>query len=173
MKVQGLRYYSLSDYLRRSLWALVQPLWRFSPRWCWGWRRSLLRLFGASIGSGMRIYPAARIHQPWNLAIGPRCTIAWNVVIYCLGPVSVGADVVISQGAHLCAGDHSIRDPEFALLKHPIHVGDGVWIAAEAFIGPSVSIGEFAVVGARAVVVRDVSPGNVVAGNPARVVGER
>lgn len=173
MTPKGFRYYSLTEYLRRSLWALVHPLWRCSPRWCWGWRRFLLRLFGARIGTGVRIYSAARVNQPWNLTIGSRCTIAWNVTLYCLGLVAVGADVVISQGAHLCAGDHAIRDPEFPLLKCPIHVGDGVWIAAEAFIGPSVSIGSRAVVGARAVVMRDVPAGAVVAGNPARVVGQR
>jgi len=152
---------------------MAQPLWRCSPRWFWGWRSALLGLFGARIGPGVLIYPAARIHQPWNLAVGPRSTIAWNVTLYCLGPLTIGADAVISQGAHLCAGDHDIRDPSFPLLKRPICVGNEVWIAAEAFIGPSVSIGDRAVVGARAVVVRDVPPGAVVAGNPARVVGQR
>jgi putative colanic acid biosynthesis acetyltransferase WcaF len=173
MNARGLRYYSPFDYLRRAFWALVQPLWRWSPRWCWGWRRNLLRVFGAQVGEGVRVYPAARLHQPWNLVIGPRCTIAWNSIIYCLGSVTIGADVVISQGAHLCAGDHAIRDPNFPLLKRPITVADGVWIAADAFIGPSVSIGERAVVGARAVVMRDVPALAVVAGNPARVVSQR
>ena len=133
----------------------------------------MLQVFGARIGRGVRIYPAARIQQPWNLTIGPRCTVAWNVTIYCLGFVTIGADVVISQAAHLCAGNHAIRDPAFPVLKQPITLGDGVWIAAEAFIGPGVSIGERAVVGARAVVIRDVCVGDVVAGNPARVVGQR
>lgn len=169
----GLRYYTPIDYLRRALWALVQPLWRWSPRWCWGWRRIVLRVFGAQVGPDVRVYPAARIHQPWHLAIGPRCTIAWNSTLYCLGPVTIGADVVLSQGAHLCAGDHAIRDPNFPVLKRPITLENGVWIAAEAFIGPGVSIGEGAVVGACAVVMRPVPAGAVVAGNPARVVGQR
>ena len=173
MSPRGLRYYSPADYLRRGLWALAQPLWCYSPRWCWGWRRGLLRLFGASIGPGVRVYPAARIHQPWNLSLGPRCTIAWSATLYCLGPIRLGADVVVSQGAHLCAGDHDMRDPAFPLRKRPITVADGAWIAAEAFIGPNVSIAERAVVGARAVVMRDVPAAAVVAGNPARVVGER
>lgn len=173
MTPRGLRYYTPADYLRRALWALVQPIWRWSPRWCWGWRDQLLRLFGARIGPDLRIYPAARVHQPWNLAIGPRCTIAWNTTLYCLGPVLIGADVVISQGAHLCAGDHAIRDPAFPVLKRAITVSDGVWIAADAFLGPGVVIGERAVIGARAVVMRNVPPGAVVAGNPARVVSKR
>jgi putative colanic acid biosynthesis acetyltransferase WcaF len=173
MTPRGLRYYSPADYLRRGLWALVQPLWRCSPRWCWGWRRALLRLFGAQVARGVRVYPAARLHQPWHLVIGPRCTIAWNTTLYALGPIRLGADVVISQGAHLCAGDHDIRDPNFPVLKPPITLGDGVWIAADAFIGPGVVIGERAVVGARAVVMRPVPAAAVVAGNPARVVGQR
>lgn len=173
MTPRGLHFYTPMDYLRRSLWALVQPLWRCSPRWCWAWRRALLRGFGSEVATGVRVYPAARIHQPWHLAIGPRCTIAWNVTLYCLGPIRLGADVVLSQGAHLCAGDHDPHDPAFPLRKRPITVASGVWIAAEAFIGPGASIGERAVVGARAVVMRDVPAGTVVAGNPARVVGER
>lgn len=173
MPPRGLRFYSTPDYLRRALWALAQPLWRLSPRWCWGWRRGLLRLFGSRVGTDLRVYPAARIHQPWNLVIGRRCTIAWDADLYCLGPVSIGNDVVISQGAHLCAGDHVIRDPEFPVRKRPISLADGVWIAAEAFIGPGVSLGERAVAGARAVVMRDVPAAAVVAGNPARVVGRR
>jgi putative colanic acid biosynthesis acetyltransferase WcaF len=171
--MRGLRYYTPLDYLRRALWALAQPLWRWSPRWCWGWRTALLRVFGAQVASGVRVYPAARIHQPWNLSIGPRSTIAWTTTLYCLGPISLGADVVISQGAHLCAGDHAIRDPAFPVLKRPISIGSGAWIAADAFIGPGVVVGERAVVGARAVVMRDVPAAAVVAGNPARLVSRR
>lgn len=171
--MRGLRYYTPGEYGRRALWALVQPLWRYSPRWCWGWRRTLLRLFGAEVAAGVRVYPSARIHQPWNLSLAARCTVGWGAILYCLGPVRIGADGVISQGAHLCAGDHDFRDPSFPLRKRPITLGQGVWVAAEAFVGSGVTVGERAVVGARAVVMRDVPPGAVVAGNPARVLGKR
>jgi putative colanic acid biosynthesis acetyltransferase WcaF len=60
-----------------------------------------------------------------------------------------------------------------ALLKPPILIGDEAWICADAFIGPGVRVGARGVVGARAVVVKDVGPGVIVAGNPARVVGKR
>ncbi len=173
MSFRGLRYYTFKDYFRRACWAVVQPFWRCSPRWCWRFRCWLLRLFGAHIASGVYIYPAARIHQPWNLSIGPRSIIGWDAVLYCLGQISLGSDVVVSQGAHLCAGDHDIRDPRFPVLKTPLTIASGAWIAADAFIGPRVTIGERAVVGARAVVMRDVSASSVVAGNPARVVGQR
>ncbi|QFZ92682.2 DapH/DapD/GlmU-related protein [Synechococcus elongatus] len=171
--MRGLRYYTIGDYGRRALWAVVQPFFRYSPRWIWGWRNLLLRSFGAQVAAGVRIYPTARLHQPWNLQIGARTTIAWQTTLYALGPIVIGQDCVISQGSHLCAGSHDFRDPEFPLLKLPIQIGDGVWIASEAFIGPGVTLGDRAVVGARSVVVRSVAPGTVVAGNPARPVGDR
>ena len=60
-----------------------------------------------------------------------------------------------------------------AVIAKPITIGRKAWIASEAFIGPGVEVGEGAVVGARGVVVRDVKPWIVVAGNPARDVGAR
>lgn len=173
MTFKGSLYYSNTDYLRRAMWALCQPLWLYSPRWCWGLRCFMLRVFGADVSRRVRIYPASRIYQPWNLVVGPDVTIAWNTAIYCLGRVSIGANVVISQGAHVCAGSHNIRDPSFPVLRLPISIGSGAWIAADSFIGPNVSVGSRAIVGARAVVVRDVPEGVVVAGNPAVVVGKR
>lgn len=170
---RGLLFYSPYDYLRRFLWAMAQPLWRLSPRWWWAWRNAMLRCFGARIGRGVRVYPAARLIQPWNLALADRVTIGWGATLYALGSIDIGPGTRISQGAHLCAGSHDPRDPGFPLRKLPIRVGADVWIAAEAFIGPGVTIADRSVVGARAVVVRDVPPDAVVAGNPARRVGRR
>lgn len=169
----GFAYYRRRDYLRRALWALCQPLWRWSPRWCWRWRNGLLHLFGARVSPGVRIYPSARLIQPWHVRIGDRSLISWKATLYALGPIQIGADCVISQGAHLCAGSHDPHDPSFPLIRPPIRVHDGVWIAAEAFIGPGVTLGQRAVVGARSVVCRDVPAGAIVAGNPARPIGER
>jgi putative colanic acid biosynthesis acetyltransferase WcaF len=170
---KGLLYYSTSDYARRALWALVQPLWRFSPRPFWCFRRLMLSSFGADVASDLRIYSAARVYQPWNLKIGPRCTLSWDVTLYCLGSISIGADVVISQGSHLCAGDHDFHNSSFALIKPHIVVKNGVWIAAEVFVGPGTVISERAVLGARAVVFGDVPAGAIVVGNPSRVIGQR
>lgn len=173
MPATGRHYYRRRDYLRRALWALCAPCWRLSPRWCWCWRNGLLRLFGADVGAGVRIYPAARLIQPWHVRIGARTLISWDTTLYALGPITIGSDCVISQGAHLCAGSHDPRDPTFPLVRPPIHLGDRCWVAAEAFVGPGVTVGAAAVVGARAVVTRDVPPGMIVAGNPARPVGRR
>jgi putative colanic acid biosynthesis acetyltransferase WcaF len=73
----------------------------------------------------------------------------------------------------LCAASHDITDPEFKLLHKPIRIESRAWVAAGAFVGMGVTVGEGAVAGARSVVVKDVEPWKIVAGNPARVVGER
>ncbi|MEO1205468.1 MAG: hypothetical protein AAFV45_03985 [Pseudomonadota bacterium] len=157
----------------RILWDLVHPLFAFSPRPLWGWRRGLLRLFGARIGQAAHIYPTARVTIPWNLSMGDDSAIGDHAQIYALGPIAVGARATISQGAHLCAGTHDYRDATMPLLKPPITIGDDAWVCADAFIGPGVTIGSRAIVGARAVVVKDVAADTIVAGNPAKMIKTR
>lgn len=167
------RKYSRAELAGRVLWAMVSPLFRLSPRLCWGWRNWLLRAFGAKVGHHVQIHPSVRIFLPWNLIIGDWSSIGFDALVYNLGPVTIGNRVTISQRVHLCAGSHDYRDPSMTLLKLPIKIGDGAWICADAFIGPGVSVGEGAVVGARAVVSRDVESNSVMAGNPARKVSTR
>jgi putative colanic acid biosynthesis acetyltransferase WcaF len=165
--------WSRSELAGRVLWGLVCPVFHWSPRLCWGWRNGLLRLFGARIGRHVQIHPSARIFIPWNLKVGDWSSIGFDALIYNLGPVEIGNKVTVSQRAHLCAGSHDFRDPAMPLLKPPVTIGDAAWICADAFVGPGVKIGASAVVGACAVVVKDVAPGEIVAGNPARKIGTR
>lgn len=167
------RPYSSREYLGRLLWALAGPLFRFSPRILFGWRRFLLRIFRAQVGRGANVYPSARIYLPWNLTLGEAASIGEWALIYNLGPVIIGAQATISHRAHLCAGTHDYRDPRLPLRRLPIEVGAQAWVCADAFIGPNVRIGEGAVVGAGAVVLRDVAPWQIVVGNPARYVKRR
>jgi putative colanic acid biosynthesis acetyltransferase WcaF len=167
------RKYTLLEQLRRVLWALVQPFFRWSPRPLFGWRRFLLRSLGATIGLDVHIYNSAIIYFPWNLRVGDHSAIGEHALVYNLGLVSLGDRVTISHRAHLCAGTHDYRNPTMPLLKPPITVRSDAWICTDAFIGPGVIVGEGAVVGARAVVVKDVPAWSVVAGNPARVVNQR
>jgi putative colanic acid biosynthesis acetyltransferase WcaF len=74
---------------------------------------------------------------------------------------------VVSQGAHLCAGSHLIDDDQFQLVAKPIEISEYAWIAADAFVGPGVKIGEGAVLGARGVAFVDLSAWTVYLGNPA------
>jgi putative colanic acid biosynthesis acetyltransferase WcaF len=158
----------------RAIWELLRaPLFSWTPRPLWGWRRFILRCFGARIGANVHIHPDVRIVIPWNLEIGDDSSVGERAILYALGPITIGLRATISQNAHLCAGTHDFRATDMALLKPPILIGDEAWICADAFIGPGVRVGARGVVGARAVVVKDVGPGVIVAGNPARVVGKR
>lgn len=168
-----LRPYTLSEYLARILWALATPLFRLSPRLMYGWRRGLLRAFGAQVGAEVHIDPTAQVALPWMLKIGQGASVGPRVLIYNLGMVSLGARTTVSHGAHLCAGTHDYSLASMPLQREPITIGSDAWVCAEAFIGPACTVGDGSVVAARAVVVRDVPPWSIVAGNPATVKGRR
>ncbi|HUD46578.1 MAG TPA: hypothetical protein VMR33_07095 [Candidatus Baltobacteraceae bacterium] len=167
------RKYPVSEMLKRAFWGMACPLFRFSPRPCFGWRRLVLRFFGAKVGRHVHVYNSARIYFPWNFVIGDWSAVGENALIYNLGLVTVGEKVTISHRAHLCAGTHDYTRPDLPLLKPPITVKDQAWIGADAFIGPGVTVGEGAIAGARAVVTKDVEPWTIVAGNPARFIKKR
>ena len=165
--------WTFGEKVGRVLWGLLSPLFRCSPRPCRCWRNFLLRIFGAKVGKNVHIDPSVRIFIPWNLKIGDWSSVGFEALLYNLGPLTIGEKVTVSQRAHLCGGSHDYRSATMNLIKAPIVIGDGAWICADAFIGPGVKVGRGAVVGARAVVVKDVGEGAVVAGNPAVQVGER
>jgi putative colanic acid biosynthesis acetyltransferase WcaF len=139
----------------------------------WGWRRALLRLFGARIGREVHVYPSVRIAIPWNLTIGDHAAVGDRAIIYAIGEITLAERVTVSQGAHLCGGTHDYRDPAMPILNPPIVIDRNTWICAEAFIGPGVRVGAYAIVGARCVVTKDVEPGAIMIGNPAKLLRRR
>lgn len=166
--------YRPGELARRVLWLILgRPLFRWSPRPAFAWRRWVLRRFGAQVGQRVHLYPDSVVYFPWNLSIGDWSAVGEGALIYNLGPVKIGRSVTISQRAHLCAGTHDYTDPAMPLVKPPINIEDQAWVCADSFIGPNVVVGEGAVVGARAVAMRDVPAWSVVAGNPATVVKQR
>jgi len=167
------RKWSRAELAGRLLWTIAVPLFRFSPRILWGWRRALLRAFGAKIGKYAHIYPTVRITIPWNIDIGEEAAVGDHAILYALGPIRIGARATISQYAHLCAGTHDWRDPAMPLVKTPIVIGDDAWVCANAFVGPGVTIGQRAILGAGAVTMKDVEAGAIVGGNPARRIADR
>ena len=167
------RKYSSAEQVRRVVWSVGRWLVRLSPRPCFGWRRGVLRLFGARIGAHVHIYPSAHLYMPWNVEIGDWSALGEHVLVYSLGKVRIGCGVTLSYRSHVCAGTHDLNDPALPLLKPPVILEDSAWVGTEAFIGPGVTVGRGAVVGARAVVVKNVEPLQIVAGNPARPIGRR
>jgi len=168
------RKWSVSELIARALWeGLSGPLFSWTPRPFWAWRRVILRTFGARVGSHVHFHPSVRVAVPWNVAVDDNSSIGDCAILYSLGMISIGRDVTISQYAHICAGTHDHKRPDMPLVKAPIHIGDGAWVCADAFVGPGTVIGAMSVVGARAVVMSDVLPNQIVVGNPAKVVGDR
>jgi putative colanic acid biosynthesis acetyltransferase WcaF len=167
------RKYSRMEQLRRVLWAFGSYAFRLSPRPCFAWRRMVLRLFGAKIGRAVNVYSSTRFYMPWNVEIGDWAAIGEDAFIYSLGKVYIGAGASIAYRAHICAGSHDFSHPALSLLKPPVIIEDNAWIGTDAFIGPGVTVCAGAIVGARAVVVKDVPSMHIVGGNPARQIGVR
>ncbi len=166
--------HSLASKAGRAVWGVVWLiLFRASGRCAHGWRRVLLRIFGAKIGKGVRIYSSCRIWAPWNLCMGDHSRIGEYVDCYCVDKIHIGAHSTVSQYSYLCTATHDISDSSMGLATKPIEIGKGAWICADVFVGPGVKVGEGGVAGARSVVVKDVEPWTVVAGNPAKMVSRR
>ena len=158
--VQDLRNFKTPDGFRGrpawfvQMWWVVQgTVFRLSPMFMYGFRSWLLRMFGAKIGKGVRVRPSARITYPWKVSIGDWSWIGEEAVLYSLDQIDIGSNVSISHRCYLCAGSHDYSKPEFPYIvdsvKTRISVGDEVWLANDVFVGPGVSIGRGAVVGAR------------------------
>ena len=112
--------YSKLEMLLRILWGGGSILFKFSPRPFFGFRRWLLRIFGAKVGNDVNIYPSAHIYYPWNLEIGDDSSIGEWALVYNLGKIKIGDRTTVSQRVHLCAGTHDYRRPNLPLLKLPI-----------------------------------------------------
>ncbi|HLP85031.1 MAG TPA: putative colanic acid biosynthesis acetyltransferase, partial [Phycisphaerales bacterium] len=121
----------------------------------------------------VRVRPTVLIEQPWNLTIGDNSSIGDRAIVYCLGKITLGKHVSVSQGAHLCAGTHDHRKPDMPLLRPPIVIHDYAWVAADAFVGPNVTVGEGTVLGARACAMKDLESWSIYSGNPAVKVKDR
>ena len=165
--------YQPEEYRKRIIWMAVRPLLRCVPRFFYGFRNRLLRLFGARIGEAVRIYPSVEIFYPWNLEIGDEVTIGPGVQLYSLGKITIGSGCMISYGAHFCAGTHDYTKVNLPLVKPEIKLGEGIWVCSEAFIGPGVTVGAFSIIGARAVLFKSFEAFSIIGGNPARRIKER
>ncbi len=166
--------WTTGEKIRRALWMLVgQPLFSLTFHNWYGLRAAWLRLFGAQVGSGVRLRPSVKIEIPWMLSLDDGATVGDHAILYSLGPICIGARTTVSQYAHLCAGTHDHSRRDFPLLRQPITVGSDAWIGTQAFVGPNVSIGPRAVVGARACVFKDIPADEIHGGNPARKIKDR
>lgn len=180
LKYQNLEIYRVPKNFRGKSKFKVQLWWFFyallfkpSPQVLYGWRRVLLKLFGAKIGKKAIIRPTVEITYPWNLVIGDYCQIGDNVVLYTLGKIEIGNHSVISQRSYLCAGGHDYKRIEFPIFSKKIVIEDQCWIAADVYVAPGIHVGRGTVVGARSSVFKNLPSGKVCLGSPAKVIKDR
>ncbi len=165
---------STNNKAARALWHVAYWIFfRPSPRIFHAWRAFHLRCFGAKIGGAVRIYPSVRIWAPWNLEMEEASCLGEYVDCYSVARITLKKNAVVSQYSFLCSASRDISSLEKPLLIGDITIGANAWIAADVFVGPGISIGEGAVVSARASVFKDVEAWDVVAGNPANFVKKR
>jgi len=163
-----------SDKIYRLIWRITS-LFLFKPfslPFFRGWRIFLLKLFGAKIDKNCNIYASVYIPSPRNLIMGMHSTLGPEVQLH-LGKTIIGNKVTVSQRTYLCSATHETTSLNVPFVEGEILIKDFVWIAAEAFIMTNTVIGEGAIIGARSVVVKDVDPWIIVAGNPAKFIKKR
>lgn len=159
----------LGNKLGRAAWAVVWlTLFRPSPTLLWGWRRLLLRLFGATIAPTAHVYPSVKVWAPWNLTLRDFACLGRDVDAYSVARITLGARSTVSQYSFLCAAGHDYEHPDYPLTPAPITLGDDVWLAADVYVAPGVTIADGVVVGARSSVFKDLPAWTVCVGSPAQ-----
>ena len=157
-----------------QLWWLIQStLFRCSPQFMYGWRRFLLRCFGAKIGKNVIIRQTASITFPWKLVVGDHAWIGDDVVLYNWSTIVVESNAVVSQRSYLCTATHDYLDLSFPLTSKPIVIKEQCWIATDVFIAPGVTVGKGSVIGARSSVYKSMPEGMICLGCPAKPVKPR
>ena len=160
--------FSLGNRVLRVIWSFAWLLLaRWTPPMLHGWRVQILRLFGARLGQGCRVHASVKVWLPGNLVLGDNVLIGPGAQLYNQGQIAIGSDSVVSQRAHLCASTHDVTDPYFQLVLRPVTLGERCWVAAEAFVGPGVTMAEGAVLAARGALFEDAEAWSIYRGNPA------
>jgi len=162
-----------SKFIVQSWWMVQGVLFRLSPQFMYGWRRFLLRLFGAIIGENVLIRPTVKILYPWKLIVGDWSWIGDEVTLYNMETINIGENCVISQKSYLCTSSHDHTKSSFDIFAQPIDIKNETWIASDVFIAPGVTIGQGTVVGFRSTVNKDLPPQMVCYGNPAKPIKPR
>lgn len=166
--------WTISQKIKMILWEYVWFIFcSWTPKPANTWRLVILKLFGSKIYGKPFVHQRARIQMPWNLIMYDKSCIGDRANIYTLGKVEIKKGATIAQEAYICTGTHAFEKETMNLITIPIIIGENVFVGARAFIMPGVTIGDYAVIGANSVVVKDVEPWTVVGGNPAKFIKKR
>jgi putative colanic acid biosynthesis acetyltransferase WcaF len=145
---------------------------RWTPYPAYRLRSTMLRLFGARVGKGVRWRRTARLDMPWQLELGDLAMVGDRVWIAGDDRVTIGARTTVSQGTTLLTS-RVVHPSSPVVERGAISIGSDAWIAADAMVMPGVRIGRGSVVGARSVVQSDLQEYEVAVGHPVRTLGRR
>lgn len=174
-----------SDGLIRRCWKLLEP-------YLYGWTRysaivlgqlpgHILRnliyryIFAMNITKHTVIHGGCEICSPWNIT-ADRCVISTGCILDGRDGICIGEDVAFGSGVHIWTQEHSIDDPEFRVLpdsRAPVHIGRHAWICSDVTLLPGVTVGEGAVIAARACLTKDADAFGVYGGIPAKKLRQR
>lgn len=140
---------------------------------CHYFRRFSYRLAGVKIGKGSTIHTGARFYNPENIIIGEDSIIGEGSVLDGRDKLMIGNHVDIASEVMIYNAEHDVKDSNFRAVSAPVVIQDYVFIGPRAIILPGVTLKKGAVVGAGAVVTKDVEEGVIVGGMPAKQIGTR
>ena len=166
--------FTLEEKVLSRVWKLVNnTIFRILPYNFRGYRRFLLKLFGAKVAKSASIDRNCNIDFPWNFSIGNQSSIGENAWIYCLDKVIIGEKTCIGKDVYIISGTHELDDINFTLITKPIIIGNGVWVSTGSKLLPGITIKDFVVIGAFSIVLKDIKENEVWVGSPAKYLKHR
>lgn len=162
--------HKISVKLLRFVWLFFWVLFfRFTPPFFFNvWRVFILKLFGAKITWSSKVYPSAKIFKPWLLEMGQNSCLGRNVDCYNYDKIKIDSNSIISQNTFLCTASHNYNSKKFELMIDQIIIKKNVWVAANCFIGPGVTMNDNSVLLAMSNLTTDTKKNYVYTGNPAK-----
>lgn len=160
--------------VKMTLWYFTNALLFINP--CFPFRSvkpALLRMFGAKVGRGVVIHPGVNIKYPWKLIIGDHCWIGQRAWLDNIDRLTLGSNVVISQGAMIIQGSHNYKRVDYPTMSGPVVLEDGSWVGAGAMVMMGVTLKSHSVLSAGSVATKDLEAYVIHQGNPAQPVRER
>ena len=164
-------YASMKKSVKESLCWILDWSFFYHPPLQWIKARALNRFFGAELAPDCVLMHGVRAVNWRNVRVDAGAYLADGVNLRSHGPIRIGPWTTIGPEAMLASGGHSTSD--LAPTNSPITIGKGVFVGARAMILEGVTIGDHAMIGAGAIVVRDVPPLAIAVGNPAKVMAYR
>ncbi|WP_405380801.1 WcaF family extracellular polysaccharide biosynthesis acetyltransferase [Maribacter sp. LLG6340-A2] len=166
--------YKPGIFLKRAIWYIINRLFfKTSIYYSYGFKRFLLRIFGAKVGNNLTIKPGLSIKYPWFLEIGDNVWLGEDVWIDNIAKITIGSNVCISQGALIVSGSHNYKKRSFDLILSDVILENGVWLGAKSVVTPGVTCKSHSVLSVGSVASNDLEPYKIYKGNPAVFIRDR